>query len=77
MVAAAQAHGVTPAQVILRWHIQIGTLPVPKSGPPERQIANLDVFSFALTDAQMAGLAELARSTGRLFGGDPNVHEEM
>ena len=40
---AAERHDVTPGQVILRWHVQLGSLPIPKSGTPERQRQNLDV----------------------------------
>jgi 2,5-diketo-D-gluconate reductase A len=74
---AAQAHDVTPGQVILRWHHQLGSLPLPKSGTPERQRANLDVFGFELSDAEMDAITGLGREDGRLFGGDPNTHEEM
>jgi len=77
VVQAAQAHGVTPAQVILRWHLQLGALPLPKSATPERQRQNLDVFQFELDAAEMAGITGLGRPDGRLFGGDPDVHEEM
>lgn len=75
--AAAEAHGVTPAQVILRWHHQLGSVPIPKSGDPARQAANLDVFGFALSEDEVAALTALGRPDGRLFGGDPDVHEEM
>lgn len=74
---AAEAHGVTPGQVILRWQVQLGSVPIPKSATPERQRANLDVFGFELTDDQMAAITALGRSDGRLFGGDPDTHEEM
>ncbi|MBS46054.1 MAG: 2,5-diketo-D-gluconic acid reductase [Nocardioides sp.] len=74
---AAGAHGVEPGQVILRWHVQLGSLPVPKSATPERQRQNLDVFSFELTETEMAAISALAESDGRLFGGDPDTHEEM
>ena len=77
VTAAAQAHGVTPAQVILRWHLQLGSLPIPKSGTGERQRENLEVFGFELTDDEVAAISGLAQDNGRLFGGDPNVHEEM
>jgi 2,5-diketo-D-gluconate reductase A len=75
--AAAERLGVTPAQVVLRWHVQIGSLPIPKSANPERQAANLDVFGFELTDDEVAAISALARPDGRLFGGDPDHHEEM
>ncbi|WP_040155473.1 aldo/keto reductase [Mobilicoccus massiliensis] len=74
---AAKAHGVTPAQVILRWQLQIGSLPLPKSANPERQRTNLDVFGFELTDAEVEAITGLGKPDGRLFGGDPNTHEEM
>ena len=74
---AAAAHGVTPAQVVLRWHVQLGSLPLPKSANPERQRTNLDLFGFALNDEEMAAITGLGRPDGRLFGGDPDTHEEM
>jgi diketogulonate reductase-like aldo/keto reductase len=77
VTSAAEAHGVSPGQVILRWHVQLGTLPIPKSADPERQAQNLDVFGFELTDAEMAAVSGLAEPDGRLFGGDPDTHEEM
>ena len=77
VTAAAERLGVTAGQVILRWHVQIGSLPIPKSGNPERQRQNLDIFGFELTDDEVAGISGLAEPDGRLFGGDPNTHEEM
>lgn len=73
----ARAHGVTPAQVILRWHLQIGALPIPKSATPERQRSNLDALDLELTDAEVAAITALGRPDGRLWGGDPDTHEEM
>jgi 2,5-diketo-D-gluconate reductase A len=75
--SAADAHGVTPAQVILRWQVQQGNLPIPKSATPSRQRENLDVFGFELDDAEMEAISALGRVDGRLFGGDPDSHEEM
>ncbi|MGW6292480.1 aldo/keto reductase [Streptomyces sp. NPDC055058] len=74
VAAVAEAHGVTPAQAVLRWHLQLGALPVPKSSDPARQRANLDVFGFALDDAQMRTVSDRAH---RRIGGDPEVHEEF
>jgi diketogulonate reductase-like aldo/keto reductase len=73
----ARTHGVTPGQVILRWQLQIGALPVPKSADPERQRQNLDLFNFELTAEEVAAITALGRPDGRLFGGDPDTHEEM
>ncbi|GAA2233167.1 aldo/keto reductase [Rarobacter faecitabidus] len=50
----AQAHGVTPAQVVLRWHIQHGTVVIPKSVTPERIASNLDLFGFELSADEVA-----------------------
>jgi len=77
VAAAAEAHGVTPGQVILRWQVQLGAVPIPKSATPARQRENLDVFGFELTDDEMAVITALGRADGRLFGGDPETHEEM
>jgi 2,5-diketo-D-gluconate reductase A len=77
VVGAAAAHGVTPAQAILRWQIQLDNVALPKSATPARQVENLDVFGFELTDAEVAAISALTRRTGRLFGGDPTTHEEM
>lgn len=73
----AERLGVTAGQVILRWHVQVGSLPIPKSSSPERQRQNLDIFGFELTDDEVAGISALADPDGRLFGGDPDTHEEM
>jgi diketogulonate reductase-like aldo/keto reductase len=73
---AAARHGVTPGQVILRWQVQLGSVPVPKSADPHRQRQNLDVFGFELDADEMAAITALGRPDGRLFGGDPDVHEE-
>ena len=75
--AAAQRLDVTPAQVVLRWHVQLGSIPIPKSATTERQRDNLDLFGFELTADEMAAITALGRPDGRLFGGDPDRHEEM
>jgi len=77
VAAAAEAHGVTPAQAILRWQVQLGVVPLPKSADPERQRGNIDVFGFELTQDEVAAITALGREDGRLFGGDPDTHEEM
>ena len=77
VASAAEKYGVTPGQVILRWQVQLGAVPIPKSATPERQRANLDVFGFELTDDEMDAITGLGRRDGRLFGGDPDRHEEM
>ena len=71
----ATVHGVTPTQVVLRWHTQLGSTPIPKSADPDRQRENADIFDFTLTDDQVAAISGLER--GRLWDGDPLTHEEM
>lgn len=71
----ATVHDVTPTQVVLRWHTQLGSTPIPKSADPDRQRENADVFGFTLTDEQVAAISALER--GRLWDGDPRTHEEM
>ena len=66
-----------PGRSILRWQVQLGAVPIPKSATPERQRQNLDVFGFELSAAEMDAITGLGRPDGRLFGGDPETHEEM
>ena len=68
--AIATAHGKTNAQVILRWHIQEGRGVIPKSVTPSRIRENLDVFDFALTDADMRLIRSI--DTGRRGAIDPD-----
>lgn len=75
IATVAGAHGVTPTQAVLRWHTQLGSTPIPKSADPARQRENADVFGFTLTDAEIATISGLER--GRIWGGDPETHEEQ
>jgi diketogulonate reductase-like aldo/keto reductase len=77
VTAAAAAHGVTPAQVVLRWHVQLGSVPLPKSRTQQRQRENIGVFGFELSAHEIAAITALGRPDGRLFDGDPNRHEEQ
>ncbi|GAA1556065.1 aldo/keto reductase [Brevibacterium picturae] len=72
---AAAAHGVEPAQVVLRWHLEVGSLSIPKSANPDRQKLNADIFGFNLTPAEVDAISGLER--GRMKGRDPLTHEEM
>jgi 2,5-diketo-D-gluconate reductase A len=71
----AVVHDVTPTQVVLRWHVQVGSTPIPKSADADRQRENADVFGFTLTDDDVEAISSLER--GRLWDGDPLTHEEM
>jgi len=61
VVEAAAAHGVSAAQVVLRWHLQHGNIVIPKSVTPARIAANLDVLDFTLSEAEMAAIDALDR----------------
>ncbi|THA79195.1 aldo/keto reductase [Streptomyces sp. A0642] len=74
LVAVARAHGVTPGQAVLRWHTQLGAVPIPKSADPGRQRENLDLFGFELTAQE---LARISAGPQERFGGDPESHEEF
>jgi 2,5-diketo-D-gluconate reductase A len=71
IVEIASAHGRTPAQTIIRWHLQLGNVVIPKSVTPERIVENFDVFDFRLSDAQM--LAIEAIDAGTRIGPEPNT----
>src|SRR5690625_3389830 len=73
----AGKHNKTVAQVILRWHYQLGTIPIPKSASPERQLENISIFDFSLSDQEMASIATLSRPDGRNKNQDPAVYEEF
>jgi diketogulonate reductase-like aldo/keto reductase len=73
----ASRHTVSPAQVILAWHIKLGAIPLPKAASPERQRENLDLFSFELTDDEIADITALGRPDGRTFDQDPATYEQL
>ncbi len=68
---AAEAHGVSPAQVVIRWHLQEGLIVFPKSSTPERIRTNFDVFGFELTSEQVEAINALDR--GQRVGADPDT----
>ncbi|MET0481163.1 MAG: aldo/keto reductase [Mycetocola sp.] len=73
----AAAHGISASQVVLRWHQLRGVVPIPKSAHPDRQRSNFDIPPVELSTEEIAAITALGRADGRLFGGDPNTHEEM
>lgn len=62
ITAIAEAHGVSSAQVILRWHLQRGVVAIPGSSNPEHILENISVFDFALSDSEMDKIATLDRN---------------
>jgi diketogulonate reductase-like aldo/keto reductase len=69
--------GVSPWQVILRWHRQLGVVALPRSTDPSHQRQNIALDGFELTAGQMARLSGLGRADGRINGQDPDVYEEF
>jgi len=67
----AEAHGKTPGQVVIRWHLQLGNIVIPKSVTPERITENIDVFDFTLTGEDMAAIESL--DAGERIGPDPET----
>lgn len=67
----AERHGKTPAQVLIRWHIHLGNIVIPKSVNPERIVSNFDVFDFDLDETDMAAIATLETNTR--LGPDPRT----
>ncbi|MFT3866345.1 MAG: aldo/keto reductase [Solirubrobacterales bacterium] len=71
LVTIAAHHGRTVAQVILRWHLQLGNVVIPKSVTPARVRENLDIFDFELTEDDLAAIARL--DAGHRIGPDPGT----
>ncbi|MEK3905450.1 aldo/keto reductase [Paenibacillus sp. FSL R7-0179] len=72
----AADRGKSVSQIVLRWHVQLGAVPIPRSQSEEHQRENLEIFGFELSEAEMKVIAELP-STGPLWDQDPAVYEEF
>jgi 2,5-diketo-D-gluconate reductase A len=71
VAAVANRHGKTPAQAILRWHLELGNVVIPKSVTPERIRENFELFDFELSDEDMVEIAAL--DVGKRIGPDPST----
>jgi len=69
IVAVAEDHGKSPAQAILRWHLQLGNVVIPKSVTPGRIRENIEIFDFELSDEEMAAIGDL--DSGGRIGPNP------
>ncbi|WP_017541666.1 MULTISPECIES: aldo/keto reductase [Nocardiopsis] len=73
IVKIAEAYGKSPAQVIIRWHLQLGNVVIPKSVTPERIRSNFDVFDFELSSGDMEAITGL--NADQRFGPDPDTFD--
>ncbi|MCC5893342.1 aldo/keto reductase [Exiguobacterium sp.] len=72
----AKQKGKTVSQIILRWHVQLGVIPLPRSSSEMHQKENLDVFNFELTEDEMQTIAALTKPDGRIDDQDPREYKE-
>ncbi|HLR96248.1 MAG TPA: aldo/keto reductase [Jiangellaceae bacterium] len=70
----AQKYDKTPAQIVLRWHIELGLAPIPKSGNPERLRQNIDVFDFSLSTDDITAMSALDRGESAATDSDTAGH---
>lgn len=75
--AIAARYHKNVGQLILRWEVQLGTLPIPKSSTPTRQAGNIDLFDFEINPTDMATINGLSHTDGRLKNQDPAVYQEF
>ena len=73
----AETHRKSISQVILRWHIQLGAIPLPKASSKEHQLENLNIFDFVLSQDEMKIISGLSREDGRTTNQDPRTYEEF
>lgn len=73
----AEKYNKNAGQILLRWHIQRGIVPLPKSTNLDHQRSNLDIFDFELTNDEIKAINTLDREDGRIDGQDPNEYEEF
>ena len=70
----AKDHGKSPTQVVLRWHIQLGLVAIPRSGNPGRIAENIDIFDFELTEQEMSTISGLDRGESVVADSDVVGH---
>jgi 2,5-diketo-D-gluconate reductase A len=70
IIEVSRRKGRTPAQVVLRWHVQLGCVVIPKSVHPDRMRENIELFDFELDDRDLAEISKVR--TGQRLGADPN-----
>lgn len=73
----AQTHHKSVAQIILRWHYQIGSIAIPRSSNYEHQQQNMNIFDFQLSEAEMKQMNQLSKGNGRINNQNPATYEEF
>lgn len=73
----AALHEKTASQVVLRWHYQLGSISIPRSSSPQRQLENLSIFDFSLNEEEMDVIYSLTRDDGRIRDQNPATYEEF
>lgn len=72
-----KTHNKSISQVILRWHVQLGSIPIPKAASAEHQRDNLNIFDFELSETEMKVISGLSSASGRIDDQDPATFEEF
>lgn len=73
----AKKYEKTVAQIILKWHLQRGIMPVPKASTFSRQLENFQIFDFNISENDMSLINGLSKTDGRRKGQDPSIYEEF
>src|SRR5699024_4182599 len=73
----ADKHKKTVSQIILRWHYHPRAIPIPKSGSPERQLANITIFDLSLNDTEISTIAALTPPNDSNTDQGPAAYEEF
>lgn len=77
LIKLAAKYNKNVGQLILRWEVQLGTLPIPKASSPARQFGNMDLFDFVISDGDMSIINSLTKPDGRSDNQDPAEYEEF
>ncbi len=77
LVRVGKQHNKTVSQVVLRWHVQLGAIPIPKASSLQHQEENLKIFDFWLSEEEMSLIGRLTQASGRINNQDPGVYEEF
>src|SRR5699024_7677390 len=77
LVSLGKKYQKSVGQIILRWELQLNTIPIPKSASPIRQRENMNIFDFEITETDMDKINALTKPDGRTNNQDPAVYEEF